>query len=187
MSNVRAHQVHKLSLLQKRRDLVSVRRKEIDDNSIQGFVLASSDELVVLQYVYDFNLDGLMVLRASDITEVRCTATDKLQRGLLVQEGLVERVPFGATFDLRNWQSVISQLAKEYALMILECEASEEKGFVIGHVLKTTKTTVQVRHFSGAANWAEYPETLKYKNITCCQVDTNYVNVYQRHFARNAP
>ena len=179
--------MHKLSLHQKKRDLVSVRRSKIDDNSIQGFVLAASDELVVLQYVYDFNLDGLMVLRASDITEVRCSATDKFQKGLLLQEGLEERVPFGATFDLRNWQSVISQFAKEYVLMILECEEGDEKGFVIGRVLKTTKTTVQLRHFSGAANWAENPETLKFRNITCCQVDTNYVNVYQRHFARNAP
>ena len=43
----------------------------------KGFVLASSAELVVLQYVYDFNLDGLMVLRVADITDIRWSATGR--------------------------------------------------------------------------------------------------------------
>lgn len=41
---------------QKHRDLVSVSRNEIDDNDINGFILAVSAELVVLQNVYDFHL-----------------------------------------------------------------------------------------------------------------------------------
>jgi hypothetical protein len=171
---------------QKRRDLVSIRRDEIDEHPIQGFVLASSEDLVVLQYVYDFNLDGLMVLRVADITEVRHSATDKFQKGLLEQERLMTRIPFGADFDLRNWKSVIAQLSKEYGLMILECEALEEKDFAIGRVLKATQTGVRFQYFSGAANWAEKPDILKFKDITCCQVGTNYVNVYQRHFERQA-
>jgi len=179
--------MHQLAQHQKKHNLVSVHRDDIDDNAIQGFVLASSEELVVLQYVYDFNLDGLMVLRVADITEVRCSATDKFQKTLLEREGLLKKVPFGATFDLQTWGSVLSQFAKEYPLMILECEAGEEKDFLIGRVLKTTATGVQIQHFSGAANWAESPEKLNFKNITCCQVGTNYVNFYQRHFTRNAP
>jgi hypothetical protein len=178
--------MHRFAQHQKNRNLVSIHRSEIDDHAIQGFVLASSEELVVLQYVYDFNLDGLMVLRVADITEVRCSTTDKFQKSLLEQEGLIQRVPFGAAFDLLNWGSVIAQLSKEYPLLILECEAGEEKDFVIGRVLKTIKTGVQVEYFSGAANWAESPEKLKFKDITCCQVGTNYVNVYQRYFERNS-
>ena len=176
--------MHQLAKHQKGRHLVSIHRSEIDENSIQGLILASSEDLVVFQYVYDFNLDGLMVLRVADITEVRHSATDKFQKGLLEQDGLMQRVPFGADFDLRNWKSVITQLSKEYPLMILECEALEEADFAIGRVLKTTQTGVQFLFFSGAANWAEKPEILKFKDITCCQVGTNYVNVYQRHFER---
>ena len=178
--------MHQFVQHQKKRNLVSVRRSGVDDNSIQGFILASSEQLVVLQYVYDFSLDGLMVLRVADITEVRCSATDRFQKGLLAHEGLEERVPFEEAFDLRNWRSVISQFSKEYGLMILECETVEENDFVIGRVLKTTATEVQFQHFSGAANWTESPVKLKFKDITSCQVGTNYVNVYQRHFARHA-
>jgi len=169
---------------QKRRDLIDIRRSAIDSRGIQGFVLAASDELVVLQYVYDFHLDGLMVLRVADITEVRFKATDKLQKKLLAQEGLLERVPFNSAFDLRNWRSVISQLSKEFGLMILECELAEEPEFYIGRILKTTETGARLLFFSGAAKWDKKPSTVRFKDITSCQVGSNYINVYQRHFAR---
>jgi hypothetical protein len=125
-----------------------------------------------------------MVLRVADITEVRCTATDKFQKDLLSQEGLAQKVPFAFTLDLSGWGAVISQLAKEHALMILECEDRKRKKFVIGRVLKTTPREVHIHHFSGTANWAQQPTRLKFSDITSCQVDTNYLNVYQRHFER---
>lgn len=178
--------MHKLAHHQKKCDLVSVRRVELDSNSIQGFVLAHSEELVALQYVYDFNLDGFMILRLADITEIKCSLTSKFQKRLLEAEGLINKIPFGTAFDLMNWQSAISQLSKAHSLMILECEAGDEKDFALGRALKATKTGVQFRHFSGAGNWSEDTEELKYKDITSCQVNTNYANVYQRHFERDA-
>jgi hypothetical protein len=171
---------------QKQQDLVSIRRSKIDANFIQAFVLDSSDELVALQYVYDFNLDGLMFLRVEDITEIRSSVTDKFQKVLLEEEGLLQRVPFEANFELCNWNSLISQLSKEHELMILERERLAESDLFIGGILKVAKTDVHGRYFSGAANWAKEPEKLKLKDITSCQVGTNYINVYQRHFKRHA-
>jgi hypothetical protein len=175
---------HNLTGHQESRDLIAIQRDAIDSNDIQGFVLAASDELIVLQYVYDFHLDGLMVLRVADITGVKFRGTDKFQKKLLEREGLLESVPFTATFDLRNWRSVIDQLSKVFGLMVLECEALNEDEFYIGRVLKTTAAGVQFREFSGIAKWAEKPSTINLKDITSCQVGTNYINVYQRHFAR---
>lgn len=96
------------------RELVSITRTEIDAQTIQGFVLASSDQLVVLQYVCDFRLDGLMVLSTSDITEIRSSATNKFQTTLLEQDGLLEQVPFDMTFDLQDWRAIIKQLARAH-------------------------------------------------------------------------
>jgi hypothetical protein len=171
---------------QKQRDLVSIRRDKIDENAIQGFILDSSEELLALQYVYDFNLDGLMFLRLEDITEVKSSITNKFQKELLEKEGLLERVPFGATFALNNWRTLIPQLSDENGFLILECEAKEKPDFFIGVILKATKTGVDGRYFSGAANWGESTEKFKFQDITSCQVGTNYINVYQRHFQRQS-
>jgi hypothetical protein len=168
----------------KQRDLVSIERAEIDVNSIQAFILDCSEELVALQYVYDFHLDGLMFLRVQDITEIKCSATDEFQKRLLDQEGLLERVQFGLGFELGNWASLIAQLSREHEFMILERELVADSDLFIGAILKVTKTEVHGRYFSGAAKWAEAPEILKVKDITSCQVATNYINVYQRHFSQ---
>ena len=42
-----------LEQFRKERRLVSIRRDAVDDNAIQCFILATSTELVLLQYVYD--------------------------------------------------------------------------------------------------------------------------------------
>lgn len=177
--------MHELTIHQNQRSLISLRRDRIDDNTIQGFVIGASDDLVLLQYVYDFRLDGLMVLAVADITEVRCTATDRFQQTLLEADGLLAQVPFGLPIDLQDWSSAIADLANRYPLLILECERLEEPDFAIGRVLKVAHDEVRLECFSGAANWDEGLVSLKYEDITSCQAGTNYTNVYQRHFERN--
>ncbi|MBK7616652.1 MAG: hypothetical protein IPJ08_20150 [Burkholderiales bacterium] len=165
---------------------MSIHREEIDSNRIQGFVLASSEELVVLQYVYDFNLDGLMTLSRSDISEIRETKTDKFQTRLLKHEGLLENIPFQSQFEVQSWRSIIKQLSRSYPLLILECERGGKPDFVIGKLLKTTSAAAYVLHFTGIGRWLEEPVRVAYKDITSLQVGSNYLNVYQRHFERNA-
>jgi hypothetical protein len=159
----------------------------VDQNNIQGFVLGSSEQLVLLQYVYDFNLDGLMVLRTADISELKRSKTDEFQERLLADEGLLSRVPFDYSVDLSTWRSTIADLSNRHKLLILECELLEEPDFAVGRVLEVGSEEVRLKYFTGAANWLEEPVRLKYSDITSCQVNTNYVNVYERYFERVAP
>lgn len=177
---------HQLAKHQELRKLVSIRRDGLDANSIQAFVLDCSAQLVALQYIYDFKLDGLLFLRVEDITEVRSSVTDIFQNALLEQEGLLGRVPFGTKFRLSNWKSLISQLADEHAFMILEREAEPDSSLFIGTVQKVTDREVHGRHFTGVARWIKSLKKLKLNEITSCQVETNYIQVYQRHFERHA-
>ena len=169
------------------RSLISIRRAAVDENKIQGFVLGLSDRLVLLQYVYDFNLDGLMVLRTADISEVTRSKTDELQERLLVDEGLFSRIPFDYSIDLCSWRSAIAGLSGMHPLLILECELLQEPEFAVGRILETGDEEVALKYFTGAANWLDEPVRLRYDDITACQANTNYVNVYQRYFEKNAP
>ena len=178
--------MYQLAQHQQQRNLVSIYRSGIDALSVEAFVLGVSDELVLLQYVYDFHLDGLMILRIADLTAVECSETCKFQRELLVQEGLMQQVPFDTVFDLRNWHTLLPQLAATYSLMILECEKLEEPDFVIGRVDQVTPEEVDFDYFSGTGSWGESLTTLALADITSCQVETNYIKAYQRHFERTA-
>ncbi|NHZ92069.1 hypothetical protein F2P45_24125 [Massilia sp. CCM 8733] len=171
---------------QKERNLVSVSRSGIDNYSIEAFVLGVSDELVLLQYVYDFNLDGLMVLRIADITEVRCSDTCKFQRELLEHEGLIQQIPFDMSLDLRNWKTLLAQLSTMYPLMILECEKLDDPDYIIGQVEEVRTTAVAMQWFSGTGRWDDELASLALEDITSCQVGTNYISFYQRYFERTA-
>ena len=49
-----------LSAYLQKRSLISVRRKDVDGHSIQGFLVGLSDHLVALEYVYDFQVLSLI-------------------------------------------------------------------------------------------------------------------------------
>lgn len=176
--------MYKLERHRRERNLVAIARDAIDNRRIDGYVLAFSRQLVVLQYVYDFTLDGLMVLRTRDITNVRCSDAEVFHKSLLTAEGVEDRVPFDAKFEVRNWMSLLPQLAQEYGLMILECEARSKPTFLIGRLMLATKTEAQILDFSVIGRWDDEPTTVPFADLTCCQVANNYLNAYTRHFAR---
>jgi hypothetical protein len=182
-----ASKLNDIERFRQERTLISVRREKVDPFCMQGFILGASEELVLLQYVYDFNLDGLMVLRAEDISEIVRSKTDEFQQSLLESEGVMARIPFDTKIDLTNWHTAISDLLSRFRLLIVECELMEEPEFSIGEILEVRGDKVVMRTFTGAANWVEVPVDLLYEEITCCQANTNYTNFYQRYFDRNAP
>jgi hypothetical protein len=175
--------MHKLSEHQTDHSLVSIYRDLIDGQSTDGYVLAFSDQLVVLQYVYDFHLDGLKVLRVADISEVDSSDTNDFQKQLMIKEGLEQQVPFGMTLDAADWPTVLAQLSATYPMMIIECEDSDENSFVIGRVIRILDDSVEMLGFAGNGTWDEESVTLAFEDITCCQVGSNYLKVYERHFA----
>jgi hypothetical protein len=167
-------------------NLVSVHRDGIDDHVIQGFLLGASETLLALEHVYDFQVDGLMVLRRVDVTEIRRNDVDEFQEQLLKEEGIVAGTLGIAPLELDDWKSVIDQIGSGSALMILEQEAEAEPEFSIGRPLQTTEALVEFQSFSGTGIWYDDPEQLPISHITRLQAYSRYLSFYQRHFERVA-
>ena len=89
------------------KSLVSIRRSKVDGYGIQGFLVGLSDELLALEYVYDFQVDGLMVLRRSDVSEAKRTGTDEFQEHLLKLEGIQAGTQQPVPLNLSNWTSAV--------------------------------------------------------------------------------
>jgi len=175
---------HTLSTLLKTRSLVSIRRRDVDDYGIQGFLVGLSDALLAVEYVYDFQIDGLMVLRRSDITEVRRTATDEFQERLLKKEGIRPGSQTPVSLELDDWSTLIRQLSERCPFMILERELGPSPEFAIGRPVRATAAQVEFQSFSGTGKWWPKTERLKYSQLTCLQVNTRYLGFYQRYFER---
>jgi len=167
------------------KSLISVRRRDLDDYGIQGFLVGVSDTLLALEYVNDFQIDGLMILRRSDITEVRRTGTDDFQERLLKREGIRPGHQFSTPLELNSWQTIIDQLLQQHPLLILERELGPSPEFLIGKPIRVTGAQVEVQSFSGTGKWADKPVRLKYAHLSCLQANTRYLDFYQRHFERS--
>lgn len=170
----------------KAKSLLSVRRRDVDDYSIQGFLVGLSDSLMALEYVYDFQIDGLLVLRRSDVTDVKLTETNEFQARLPKHEGIRPGTQAPMPLELQGWQPLIQQLAGHYPIMILERELGPSPEFAIGGPIRATAAQVEFRSFNGTGKWSAKAERLKYSQISCLQVNTRYLGFYQRYFERNA-
>src|SRR5687767_3899356 len=109
----------------KHRELVSIGRASVDAYSLQAFILDFSDDLVLVQWVKDFRLDGFLVMRCRDITRCEVTATDRFQRDLLEKEGVLNQVDFHFRAPLSSFESFLAWLPSG-EIVILEDEFSDE-------------------------------------------------------------
>jgi len=168
----------------KQRDLVSIRRAKVDSRSLQRFLLAYSENLLLLQYVYDFHLDGYMLLRRRDISELKLGETNPFQKKLLEEEGVLEKVDFDFRLPIASFESFLRSLPS-HEIVIVEGEATDPREFLIGTMAHVGDVVVGVNHFTGIARITGPPEEIATDQITCCQIRTNYIGFYQRYFERN--
>ena len=152
---------------------------------MQGFLLAFSDSLLLFQYIYDFRLDGYLIIRRSDVTELSCRDTDRFQRELLQAEGVLDRIDFEFSAPIQSFDSFLASRPAE-EIVVVEDEVSDPQEFLIGTVSHVADAAVHINHFTGIARRADPPEQISTDRITSCQTSTNYIRFYERYFERLA-
>ena len=167
------------------RALVSIRRKRVDSRFIQAFPIAVSQRLVLLQYVYDFHIDGFMLLRLRDISDWKIGDTNIFQRRLLQEEGLFDQVQFNFSAPIESFPDFLRSLSPT-ELVIVESERTDPAEMHIGTVASADSRTVAINYITGIARREDEPRQMAVRDITSCQIRTNYLNFYQRHFDRLA-
>ena len=173
-----------LAQLKNNKTLVSICRDNIDANKIHGFILDYSKNFILLHHVYDFHLDGLLVLRINDITEICSNKTDAFQTQLLKDEGLFDQIDFNVGCNLKSWKTILTSLAKNKVYLIIEDENPEYPIFLIGKLSKILNDNVSLLGFSGAGNWDEDESVMYYEDISSLQVNNNYIEFYKRFYER---
>lgn len=166
------------------RQLVSFRRDHVDNAELQGFILAVSDSLLMLQSVRDFILDGYLLLDRRHVTNARCHQTNRFQRDLMETEGTIANVAFNSHFDIDSWSVYLDSLAPD-TLIVIEQELCDPPFVHFGtYVDIDADAFVRMHEFSGAGNWGDELTLIPLEDITCIQSNTNYLQPYARYFER---
>ena len=168
-----------------KRDLIAISREDLNSIKMQGFPLAYSADLLLLRHVHDFYLDGLSLVRRCDITDSYHRKTDQFQRKLLETENLLKRDVFKSNYSVENYGAFLGNLPED-EIVILEIESPKSRAFYIGRVVSINTETITIQEFTGAGNWKRQETVVLTSDITFCQIQTNYINFYSRHFERSS-
>jgi len=168
-----------------RRELIAISRSKLESNKVQGFPLAYSEKLLLFRYVYDFHMEGLWLVQRSDITDSYCRKTDRFQRKLLEAENKLKRGVFRSNYSVDSFSTFLQGLGSN-KIAIIENESPKSGRFYIGRIVAVGKRYVTMQEFSGAGNWDRQHTEIDLNDVTSCQIDTNYINFYARHFTRTS-
>ena len=153
---------------------------DYDDNTWFVFPLATNEKLVLCANEEEFILNGYSIRRFRDIEKAQCEV-DKIF-SMVKSEGIFEQL-VTPKIDMMDWQTIFTSLKEQNKNIIVENEKAEEDdySFVIGRIIKATKTKVIMQHFDADGIWEEELYEIPYNKITSVSFDTRYVNVFSKY------
>lgn len=164
-----------------RHGYVCVARDAVTERRIRGFVLAMSDELVLMQEIYDFASDGYVIVRLRDVTGVRDGDYERFDARVLAGEGIRAERPRKA-IDPSSWRTVFASLAGGgWPLALVESENGDDGDFWVGRVLGAGETSVAFHYVSPVGVWDAEPEEIEYDDVTRVCFGDRYTTVLARY------
>lgn len=160
---------------------IKIRRSKIDPDDLNVIPLAIGQNLVLFQDLYDFDLDGYVIIRIKDITSVIITKSQQFSQFILKEEGILDQIRKPSINSVDNWENVLTELSNFGKNIIVECEGMETSKFFIGKITAIDKKSLCLLYFNGAGEWDEEPTEILLKDITSISFDSRYINVISKY------
>ncbi|MCE5278029.1 MAG: hypothetical protein ABFD92_05780 [Planctomycetaceae bacterium] len=163
--------------------LVRFTRRFAPEHLLNGYVLRTGRELILVHMFDDFKGDGYSIVRQEDIEDFRQSQFEDWFDHMLRSEGLLGGLKIKAEIDLTDMHSAIQSVSRSFEQMIIECESEEgdANAFYIGKAVSIAKTCIQFSHYDALGFWSQRPETIQIPDITVVQFDTPYIRTFSKY------
>lgn len=163
------------------KQIVRFAREDIDSDYIYGIPLLLQNELVLVQFICDFTIDGFKVLCLRDITEVYRSEEEIVYKKIMEQEGIFKEAVVPQIENFINWKGLFEYLKKKYRSVIIECEELGEEDFYIGKVVEATETEVKILYYNTMYRWNKVPDKIQYDSITLVSFGDRYSTISSKY------
>lgn len=160
---------------------IKIIRSNLDSDDLNAIPLGIGQNLVLLQGLYDFDLDGYLIIRIKDITSINITRSQQFSQRILKEEGILNRIRKPSINTLDNWKNVLNDLFIYKKNIIVECEGSQPPKFYIGKIIAFDKKSLHLLYFNGAGEWDKEPIEILFKDITSLNFDSKYINIISKY------
>lgn len=158
---------------------ITIWRGKIEDNSIDCVPIAVGRDLLLIQYLYDFQIDGYKILRIKDITCIRSGKHERHSERILKEEGVFDCIHKPNIDDADSWSQMFSELMVLGKYIVVQCENFGD--MYIGQVVEVAKTSLSMRYFDFFGIWNEETAKVLYKDITMVSFDDRYSTIISRY------
>lgn len=163
---------------------IMIKRSKIDKNQIDCIPLEAGQDLVMVQYLYDFLIDGYKILRIKDITAIRSGNHERFSEKILRDEGILNQVKTPPV-SVNNWGTVLRDILVLEKNIVVECEILGE--FYIGRIVEVSKFTLSLLHFDPLGEWDDEPTQIAFKDISVVSFDDRYSSIMSKYAVEKSP
>ncbi len=153
----------------------------------EGIIFDQNEKFILMSDFDDFNYDGFVVARMTDISEIKKTDNESFFDSIIEKEGIKEVILQKASdlkFKLSDFPEMFNSLKELGGAIIIECLYETESKFQIGPVSKVEKKKVFIDYINAKGEYDLKPVTSKYKDITYFKLDSPYANMFFKYSKR---
>ena len=162
---------------------VKIVRSRISEKALYAIPLGLSEDLVLLQGLDDFDLDGYLIIRLKDITSVEISKSQVFRLHILKEEGVLDQIKKPALSSLDHWKDVLEELSAIGNNIIVQCESLESTEFYIGAIIAIDKKSLYLLYFDAFGEWDEEPTEISLRDITSVQIDSRYCTIISKYLS----
>jgi hypothetical protein len=154
--------------------LVQLQRDALDLAPWDGFLIAESDQLLLLQFVSDrYDLDGYKVFRRCDVTRLDedFPRREMIERALRVKDLSPAPARVGAERDMRL---MMAEVEREYGLLTLHREVDDPDVCEIGKVRLASEERYVLYWLDTNGCWEPDDRAFLYAAVTRLDFDGEY-------------
>lgn len=158
--------------------------KDFNLGSYEGFIFDYSDDYVLMNDMRDFDYDGLVVFKKSDIYEIKHTENEKFFLYLLKKEHIKKEIfkrKSKLKFKLASIQEMMETLKSLQIPIICEHIYGKKDLFQIGTIQKVGKRKAQMKYFNARGKFDFKLVPVSYKSITFIRLDSPYANIFYKY------
>lgn len=146
---------------------------EGDDCYDRGYVVDANDRYVLLHIVDDrIELDGYVILRTEDITEVQCEFSNYrfIEKALAIRKMEPERP---ALVDLTDMSAALQSIDQHFPLLVIHREEAGGNERWIGSLDGVCEKTFTLNAMDPDATWSG-PKRIRFEEVTRIEFNGGY-------------
>lgn len=158
----------------KERRQVHIEREDIDDEAVTAIPLKVGNQLALVQYLYDFSMDGYKVLCLEDFTEIKRGRIEEFHDRIFREEGMLDAVCVPEV-SIDSWMSFFASMCEQNRMLDISLERlRSEETFFVGKVKLVQGDSLELWEIDALGNYESEPATIYYKDITMVSFGNRY-------------